>query len=540
MKSKVVLILLLLVAAGCGANSGLSKLNDIERLVQERPDSALACLGEIGQGELTGAKEKALYSLLYSIALDKNYIDVKSDSLIRQAADYYSYHGDVYHRFLTFYYQGRVYENAEQYSAAMDAFLKAGKYIGKKIPDKNVASFYSVKARVYYKQFALDMALEETMKSKHFAAGLDNPMFYIRNSLDIAALQIVRKDYQKAAEELLSLEKWLKENKIPVPVEYYESRLRIAIGDTTETKESIIDKLESYASKCDSFSIQPKYLLLAQIYTKTSNINEAEKALDKYHFDPSACSGFEKIQYYSELFELNRAKGRFEEALNAELIYQELIENFHNSVFNNDVRFIEERYKNALKAEKSLRLRIGLSLLVALLLAGIVALIAVFKKRADSYKRAVSEAQSEYKFITEMMDDGHGHGELKDTLEKRIKTLRPYLYSDKFSPNVFASRKDIEHIDEGRKELLRSVGMVYALSYKDFVSRLLDYGLTAEEVGLCALYVSGYSLKEMNDYLHTGSIIHINGNIRKKIGPSIEGLKLHTWLKQVFLQTEQS
>ena len=130
---------------------------------------------------------------------------------------------------------------------------------------------------------------------------------------------------------------------------------------------------------------------------------------------------FEKIQYYSELFELNRAKGRFEEALNAELIYQELIENFHNSVFNNDVRFIEERYKNALKAEKSLRLRIGLSLLVALLLAGIVALIAVFKKRADSYKLAVSEAQSEYKFITEMMDDGHGHEELKDTLESALK-----------------------------------------------------------------------------------------------------------------------
>ena len=534
------LILLLLAAAGCGSNDGLLKLNDIESFIQERPDSALACLGEIGQGELTGAKEKALYSLLYSIALDKNYIDVKSDSLIRQAADYYSYHGDVYHRFLTFYYQGRVYENAEQYSAAMDAFLKAGKYIGKKIPDKNVASFYSVKARVYYKQFALDMALEETMKSKHFAAGLDNPMFYIRNSLDIAALQIVRKDYQKAAEELLSLEKWLKENKIPVPVEYYESRLRIAIGDTTETKESIIDKLESYASKCDSFSIQPKFLLLAQIYTKTGNINEAEKALDKYHFNPLACSGFEKIQYYSELFELNRAKGRFEEALNAELIYQELIENFHNSVFNNDVRFIEERYKSALKAEKSLRLRIGLSLLVALLLAGIVTLVVVFKKRAGSYKRAVSEAQSEYKFIAEMMGEGQGQNELKETLEKRLKTLRPYLYSDKFSPSVLASRKDIERIDEGRKELLRSVGMVYALSYRNFASKLLDYGLTAEEVGLCALYVSGYSLKEMNDYLHTGSIIHINGNIRKKIGPSIEGLKLHTWLKQVFRQTEQS
>ena len=540
MKSKVVLILLLLVAAGCGSNDGLLKLNDIESFIQERPDSALACLGEIGQGELTGAKEKALYSLLYSIALDKNYIDVKSDSLIRQAADYYSYHGDVYHRFLTFYYQGRVYENAEQYSDAMVSFLKAEKYIDNTIPDEYKSRLYSSKSRIYYHQFALDKMLDETLKSKAVAINISNPSFYIRNSLDVASLYTIKGELQKAAEELLSLDKWLQEKQIPVPVEYYESRLRIAIGDTTETRESIIDKLESYASKCDSFSIQPKYLLLAQIYTKTGNINEAEKALDKYHFDPSACSGFEKIQYYSEIFELNKAKGRFEEALNAELIYQELIENFHNSVFNNDVRFIEERYKNALKAEKSLRLRIGLSLLVALLLAGIVALIAVFNKRADSYKRAVSEAQSEYKFITEMMDDGHGHGELKDTLEKRIKTLRPYLYSDKFSPNVFASRKDIEHIDEGRKELLRSVGMVYALSYKDFVSRLLDYGLTAEEVGLCALYVSGYSLKEMNDYLHTGSIIHINGNIRKKIGPSIEGLKLHTWLRQVFLQTEQS
>lgn len=539
MKSKVVLILLLLVAAGCGANSGLSKLNDIERLVQERPDSALACLKDVDQKALRGAKEQALYSLLYSIALDKNYIDVKSDSLIRPAVDYYSHQGDKYHRFLTFYYQGRVYENAEQYSDAMDSFLKAEKYIDNTIPDEYKSRLYSSKSRIYYHQFALDRMLDETLKSKAVAINISNPSFYIRNSLDVASLYTTKGELQKAAEELLSLDKWLQEKQIPVPVEYYESRLRIAVGDTTETKESIIEKLEAYACKCDSFSVLPKYLLLAQIHTKTGNISEAEIALDKYHFDPSACSGFEKIQYYSELFELNKAKGRFEEALNAELIYQELIENFHNSVFNNDVRFIEERYKNALKAEKSLRLRIGLSLLVALLLAGIVALIAVFKKRADSYKRAVSEAQSEYKFITEMMDDGHGHGELKDTLEKRIKTLRPYLYSDKFSPNVFASRKDIEHIDEGRKELLRSVGMVYALSYKDFVSRLLDYGLTAEEVGLCALYVSGYSLKEMNDYLHTGSIIHINGNIRKKIGPSIEGLKLHTWLKQVFLQTEQ-
>lgn len=80
--------------------------------------------------------------------------------------------------------------------------------------------------------------------------------------------------------------------------------------------------------------------------------------------------------------------------------------------------------------------------------------------------------------------------------------------------------------------------MVYALSYPAFTKALVEYGLSAEEVGLCALYVSGFSSKEMVDFLHTGSILHINGSIRKKVGAPIEDLKIHTWLKQLFMQTQ--
>ena len=85
--------------------------------------------------------------------------------------------------------------------------------------------------------------------------------------------------------------------------------------------------------------------------------------------------------------------------------------------------------------------------------------------------------------------------------------------------------------------MLKSIGMIYALSYPVFTSRLVNYGLSAEEVGLCALYVCGFSSKEMKDYLHTGSILHINGSIRKKIGESVDGMKLNTWLNKLFSES---
>ena len=91
----------------------------IEGYIQEEPRRALEELSVMNRDSLSGARERGQYSLLLSMALDKNYIDLKSDSLILPAAEYYSRHGDNYHRFLARYYQGRVYENATDYEKAL-------------------------------------------------------------------------------------------------------------------------------------------------------------------------------------------------------------------------------------------------------------------------------------------------------------------------------------------------------------------------------------------------------------------------------------
>lgn len=111
-----------ILLSGCAAQRDLDLA---ESLIHERPDSSLAILNEWQTTHKTISNAKrARYSLLMSMALDKNYIDIKSDSVISPAVKYYSKRpGEK--RMLSFYYQGLVLKNMESYSAAIIALEKA-------------------------------------------------------------------------------------------------------------------------------------------------------------------------------------------------------------------------------------------------------------------------------------------------------------------------------------------------------------------------------------------------------------------------------
>ena len=101
------------------------KLLQAEALMNEHPDSALNLLKGIAQPELQTQEHRARYALLYSQALDKNYIDKTNDSLINIAVDYYKDRDDVRAKFLSYYYQGRIYTNANNLTQATLAYLEA-------------------------------------------------------------------------------------------------------------------------------------------------------------------------------------------------------------------------------------------------------------------------------------------------------------------------------------------------------------------------------------------------------------------------------
>ena len=84
------------------------KLDDAESLLQNKPDSCLSIMRTINITDLKTNEECARYALLMSAALDKNYIDVASDSLIRVAVDYYSVRNDQRRRMMANYYHGLI------------------------------------------------------------------------------------------------------------------------------------------------------------------------------------------------------------------------------------------------------------------------------------------------------------------------------------------------------------------------------------------------------------------------------------------------
>ena len=86
-------------------------LHRAEALMNEYPYSAWTLLNTISSDDMEQKRNRALYALLYTQAQDKTYRDETNDSLISVAVDYYRDTDDVRHKFLSYYYNGRVHFN---------------------------------------------------------------------------------------------------------------------------------------------------------------------------------------------------------------------------------------------------------------------------------------------------------------------------------------------------------------------------------------------------------------------------------------------
>jgi tetratricopeptide (TPR) repeat protein len=127
--------LLIIALAACTTHQGTrAQLDQAEALMTELPDSALAILQQVDDAQLTTNALQARFALLLSMALDKNYIDIASDSLIRPAVEYYEKHGTDRDKMLTCYYLANTYINADETANCLISLTDAEKY-AKKIED---------------------------------------------------------------------------------------------------------------------------------------------------------------------------------------------------------------------------------------------------------------------------------------------------------------------------------------------------------------------------------------------------------------------
>ena len=125
MKRSFYIILLLCFVTGCGIRDVRNQLNDVESYIAERPDSALAVIESIDTTALKTNSLKAHHALLHAMALDKNYIDVKDDSLALTAVKYYQKHGQKKYLARSRYYLALSYYYNRQYDKSIIELSKA-------------------------------------------------------------------------------------------------------------------------------------------------------------------------------------------------------------------------------------------------------------------------------------------------------------------------------------------------------------------------------------------------------------------------------
>ena len=146
-----------LLLISCTDKPHIKAVLDKAEEVMETEDPAVVytMLDSINTEELNTRRLKARYALLYSQALDKNYIDLATDSIIRPAVRYYRHHGSAEDKLKTLYYLGRIKENAGDNEDAMRCYIEAERYVHRNENLLMSGRLYSAKKAIYYQLYQL-------------------------------------------------------------------------------------------------------------------------------------------------------------------------------------------------------------------------------------------------------------------------------------------------------------------------------------------------------------------------------------------------
>lgn len=201
----IISVILSLFLTSCFYSETRTKLKLAESQLQTKPDSCLAVISSIDQSNLRTRKEKARYALLMSAALDKNYIDVYSDSLITIATDYYSLRNDPRRRMMAYYYLGLIQNRLGEYTAAIVTLEKAEKDALDLDDHLYAGLIYRTKGSIFNKAHIFPASLECQQKAIDHFGFLENPDYEAFAKLGLAICHINNKEYSIAWEILESI-----------------------------------------------------------------------------------------------------------------------------------------------------------------------------------------------------------------------------------------------------------------------------------------------------------------------------------------------
>ena len=545
MTSRFVTILsaLVLLAACAGAEIKTS-LDNAECLMEVSPAEALDTLESIDREALTTRKLRARHALLYSMALDKNYIDLKNDSIIAPAVEYYSRHGDADIRFRTHYYHARIFENAGDYDNALLAVSKAEALDTAKVDADVLCMLYAMKGSIYDIAWRPHDAIESYELARRYALEAHKFRHYAYYTLYCAM------EYRQASDSIL-FEKCLSE--VQDYQEYftlterhiYQSIMLNRMIDLEKDSNEVLGFVENYLIEYpQSEKINWKNIARAYQY-----LNMHEKALEvlKLYTDYNDVSL--DPGYYAILSEILAELKDYDEALKAHEKYASINDAEDIKLHQSDLKLVEQRHFHEIQEISQKYKFLYLTIIfLSILFVSLFYIIKWYKaysknkseydsltKEYDELRRLEAKLNDAYRYLSEQMDRrGESSKDLMTILGYRIKSLSAFLKRP--IPDALSKiPSQIEDIKKNKNYIVDSVGLLYAINYPDFVSVLQNHGLTSSEIGFCCLYIMGLNMPEVGEIIgKVSSIYNINSTIRKKLNISTSETNLDKWLVKKF------
>ena len=516
-------------------------LEDVDSYIEARPDSALAVLEGIDKSELTSKELEAKYALLLSQALDKNYIDLQSDSIIAPAVNYYKYHGTDDERFRTLYYAGRVYQNAGDIETAMEKFVEAERYISSQIDKSVVARLYKAKMVAYRDVFDHESALEQAKTAAEYYLAAKDSTRYLNAVNDIAVSYSLLEDKESEDKYLAILSSNMHLLNSSQISKYYGIQLNNSLQGPVE---NIQNTLKDYLAATPDESMI-NWICVADAYIALSDYQSALKSLDSHIL----YGGQKDLTYYWTAATLYEKLGRYKEALSLYKEYLYTSDHATLAAVESDTKFIEERHKKEIElldAEHS-KERIMFISIIAILSAVIVIYLirqqlkirTAEKKQLEiekkRYEQLYADAIAERDALTKMIEDSSVKDETKAVIRERLEVLNKVIIShitDTSSANKKAYQ-ELEALVADRDSFIESTRLTIEGNNPGFITALREAGLTDEEINICCLYVIGLKGKDIKTYTNQSRLYIQSAEIRHKLGLTENDTNLSIYLRNM-------
>ena len=505
----------------------------------------LNVLQTIDTDKLVGDEERAKHALLLSMALDKNVIDKTDFEVLQPAIDYYEDNGSATDKLRTYFYQGRIYQNAGKDALAMECFVKAISEGDESDDILTKARVYFAQATIYYSLNEFDQYIETNKKAATYFQQEGKYNSYANCLNRIINGYTLKDDAESALPYIDECKHLLGGLSIQRISDFYSSYITYLSNYGTE--QQVTEAINQYIFTVPSSKIE--WLTIVQAYRKIGNYNEAMSILDKYDVGNNK---HDEIKYKALISIVYEKLGKHEEALRAYKEYMVVSDSTQWAIMQQDTQFVEERYNLEMAKARETEAKNRLIIIVLACIVAVLALVIVvyiirrrllitraknreLEVEKQRYEQLYADAVAERDALTKMVEGSSVKEETKAVIKARLDVLNKVIISQITGATSAykTAYEELESLLADKDTFIESTRLTIEGNNPEFITALKERGLTDEEINICCLYAIGLKGKDIKAYTSQPRHYNQSADIRHKLGLTESDTNLSIFLRDL-------